>query len=229
MLVPWHRRTTDIMKTWFCPPGMSVVRHESLSQKTKLKLTPCRWPASGIRHGLQVDKTFTSSSNLQSWPKLTAVNNTSKSQDTKLFDLGVQKYLRGDINVATCQYFRPYCVLIGLLLMSFKCILVITQVGAMYHTYILLSSNLWGINHNYFVKKTIVIMKYYLHVGLIIHMKRNRTSSLWLGGLPPTTSGASLHPPETHWMVSLHRKTCHGQDKKNLRITDCKSVKNAKL
>ena len=164
---------------------------------------------------------------LQSWPKLTAVNNTSKSQDTKLFDLGVQKYLRGDINVATCQYFRPYCVLIGLLLMSFKCMLVIPQVGAMYHTYILLSSNLWGINHNYFVK-TIVIMKYYLHVGLIIHMKRNRTSSLWLGGLPPTTPGASLHPPETHRMVSLHRKTCHGQDNKNPWKTDCKSVKNAK-
>ena len=155
MLVSWHRRTTDIMKTWFCPPGMSVVRHESLSQKTKLKLTPCRWPASGIRHGLQVDKTFTSSSNLQSWPKLTAVNNTSKSQDTKLFDLGVSKntFVVIYTYVAWGQYFRLHYVLKGLLLMSFKWMLVISQVGAMYHTYILLSSNLWGINHNYFVKK----------------------------------------------------------------------------
>ena len=57
-------------------------------------------------------------------------------------------------------------------------------------------------------------MKYYNLVGLITHMKRNWTSSLWLGGLPPTTSGASLHPPETHRMVSLYKKTCHRHDRK---------------
>ena len=125
----------------------------------------------------------------------------------------IQKYLCGDI-CAWGQYLRLHRVLMGLLLMSFKCMLVITEVGARYHPYILLSSNLWGINHNYFGKITIVIMKYYLHVGLIIHMKRNWTSPLWLGSLPPTTSGASLHPPETHRMVSLHKKHAMGKIKR---------------
>ena len=126
----------------------------------------------------------------------------------------IQKYLCGHIYVAWGQYFRLHRVLMGLLLMSLNCMLVITEVGAMYLPYILLCSNLWRISHYYFGKITIVIMKYYLHVGLIIHMKRNRTSPLWLGGLPSTTSGASLHPPETHGMVSLHKKHAIGKIKR---------------
>ena len=57
---------------------------------------------------------------------------------------------------------------------------------------------------------------------------RNQAPALRLGCLPSTASSASLHPPETHGMVSLHRKTCHGQDKKEFKdnwLQVCKKCK----
>ena len=53
-----QRRKTSI-STVSSTAGMSVGQHESSSPTTSLKLTPSRWLASGIRLGLQVDKTFT--------------------------------------------------------------------------------------------------------------------------------------------------------------------------
>ena len=53
---PWSISSSSTVSS---TAGMSVGQHECSSLMTSLKLTPSRWLASGIRLGLQVDKTFT--------------------------------------------------------------------------------------------------------------------------------------------------------------------------
>ena len=134
--------------------GMSVGQHESSSLTTSLKLTPSRWLASGIRLGLQVDKTFT----LPILSKRKSVLKESKKVPLgwALYFWPVQKYLWSQFmktdTLANLSpdgfdrfmgYFLKVCVTVS---WNYR--------GRCYisHTNSMTPSNLWRFNHSYFDK-----------------------------------------------------------------------------